>query len=137
MVRKEEAVRQPQTRRPPRGEQVTERTAEQDGVDSSTQIIREAVRLLVEAAHPVKVILFGSFARGDNTKDSDLDFLVILPTVTDHHAEMVRLRRALAALPMPIDVLVYSVDEVQRRGHLRGTTLYHALNEGKVLHAAA
>ncbi len=116
---------------------MTERRSKQDLMDSSSQIIHEAVRLLVEAAHPVKVILFGSFARGDNTKHSDLDFLVILPTVTDRHAEMVRLRRVLAPLPMPIDVLVYSVDEVDRRGHLRGTTLFHALQEGKVLHARA
>lgn len=116
---------------------MTEPATEQDLDDSTSQLIHEAVRRLVDEAHPVKIILFGSFARGDMTKDSDLDFLVILPTVANRHAEMVRLRQALAPLPFPIDVLVYSVDEVRERGHLLGTTLYHALKEGKVLHATA
>lgn len=51
-------------------------------------------RLLVAAANPESVILFGSYARGDYTKDSDLDLLVILPTVEDRIEEMARLRMA-------------------------------------------
>lgn len=102
----------------------------------SAQLIQEAVRRLVDAAHPVKLILFGSLARGDSTQGRDLDLLVILPVVADRHGEMVRLRRALARLPVSIDVLVYSVEEVHRREHVPGTILYSALREGKVLHAA-
>jgi predicted nucleotidyltransferase len=116
---------------------VTEPAIQPDTAHATTEIIREAVDRLVEAAQPATVILFGSFARGDYSHESDLDFLVVLPGVPDHYGEMVRLRRVLARIPMPIDVLVYSVEEVQQRGHLRGTTLYHALREGKVLYAAA
>ena len=115
---------------------MTERASEQDLGDSTSQLIYEAVHRLVEAAHPVKIILFGSFARGEGTKDSDLDFLVVLPTVTDRHTEMVRLARALAPLRMPVDVLVYSTREVEERGHLPGTALREALNEGRVLYGA-
>ena len=56
-------------------------------------IIREATQRLVKAAHPDESILFGSYARGDFDKDSDLDLLVILPTVESRFDEMVRLRR--------------------------------------------
>jgi predicted nucleotidyltransferase len=101
------------------------------------ETIETAARLLVEAAHPEKIILFGSYARGDFTKDSDLDLLVILPGSVNQAEEMVRLRLALRDIPMPIDVIVYSRDEVERRRHLRGTMLYHALREGRVLHEAA
>jgi predicted nucleotidyltransferase len=101
------------------------------------ETIETAARLLIEAAHPEKVILFGSYARGDFTKDSDLDLLVILPGSVNQAEEMVRLRMVLRDIPMPIDVVVYSADEVQRRRLLRGTMLYHALREGKVLYAAA
>jgi predicted nucleotidyltransferase len=107
---------------------------------SSTEIaetIETAARLLVEAAHPEKIILFGSYARGDFTKDSDLDLLVILPAVADRMEEMARLRMVLRDVPMAIDVVVYSRDEVEERQHLRGTMLYHALHEGKLLHDAA
>jgi hypothetical protein len=63
--------------------------------------------------------------------------VVILPTVADRHAEMVRLQRALLALPIPADVVVFSTADVRERGHLPGTVLYHALREDKVLHAGA
>lgn len=101
------------------------------------QVIEEATRRLVEAAHPKKIILFGSYAHGDFTAGSDLDFLVILSAVEDTFEEMMRLERVLLSLPVPVDVLVYSTDEVRERAHLRGTVLYHALTDGKVLHDAA
>jgi hypothetical protein len=50
---------------------------------------------------------------------------------------MVRLRRVLKGLPVPIDVVVYSAKEVEERRELRGTMLHHALHEGRVLHDAA
>ena len=100
-------------------------------------VIQEAVRLLVEAAHPERIILFGSYAQGDFTGNSDLDFLVILSSVNDTFEEMTRLERVLLSLPVPVDVLVFSTDEVRERAHLRGTVLYHALTDGKVVHDAA
>lgn len=100
-------------------------------------LLGEATRLLVEAAQPEKIILFGSCARGDFDKDSDLDILVILPAVVDRFEEMVRLRLVLRDIPMAIDVIVYSRDEMEERRHLRGTMLYHALREGRVLYDAA
>jgi uncharacterized protein len=110
-----------------------------DKVSSATidGLLSEATRLLVEAAHPEKIILFGSHARGDFDADSDLDLLVILPTVVDRFEEMVRLRLVLRDIPMPIDVIVYSRADVEERQHLRGTMLYHALREGRVLYHTA
>ena len=45
--------------------------------------IRQAVDVLARAADPVRIVLFGSQARGDPKPDSDVDFLVIERTVTD------------------------------------------------------
>jgi predicted nucleotidyltransferase len=103
----------------------------------SQQTIDDAVQRLIAAAHPAKVILFGSYARGEASDDSDLDFLVIVPNLANKHEEMVRLRRALRPLRIPVDVLVASKAEVDEWGHLPSTTLYWALTEGKVLHEAA
>ncbi len=99
--------------------------------------IDQAVQLLINAAHPSKILLFGSYARGEASEDSDLDFLVILPTLANKHQEMVRLRRVLRPLRIPVDVLVASKAEVDEWGHLPSTTLYWALTEGRVLHEAA
>lgn len=100
-------------------------------------IIREATQRLVDAPHPERVVLFGSYARGDYDRDSDLDFLVILPRVADPFSEMHRLELELLPLDVSVDVLVYSADDVRERGHLRGIARYHALTEGKVLYDAA
>jgi predicted nucleotidyltransferase len=99
--------------------------------------IQEATRRLVEAAHPEKIILFGSYARGDFDPDSDLDLLVILPQVCNRFEETVRLQSALRGLKLPVDVVVYSSGQVEERRELRGTMLYHALSEGRVLYDAA
>ena len=99
-------------------------------------IVNETTRRLVEASRPARIVLFGSFARGDFDGDSDLDLLVVLPEVEDRLEEMVRLRRVLKGIPMPIDIVVYSEHEVEERRNLRGTMLYHALREGRVLHDA-
>ncbi len=101
----------------------------------TSETIDRAVRLLVEAVHPQKIILFGSFARGDETPDSDVDLVVILPSVDNHFSEMVRLRRTLREIRMPIDVLVYSDEDVRTRGTWSGTALHEALHTGRVLYA--
>jgi uncharacterized protein len=94
------------------------------------------VEILVEAAHPTKIILFGSHARGDGRADSDVDLVVVEREVPSRYEEMVRLTRALAPLQMPIDVLVYSEDDVAEKGEWLGTALRSALLEGEVLYAA-
>jgi predicted nucleotidyltransferase len=96
--------------------------------------IDAAVRLLAEAAPPARIILFGSHARGDAREDSDVDLLVIEPQVEDRAREMVRLRRLLRPLRIPVDILVYSVDEVARWGGQPGSALFWALREGTVVH---
>jgi len=96
--------------------------------------IETAVRLLSEATPPARIILFGSYARGDASEDSDLDLLVIEPQVEDRAREMVRLRRLLRPLRIPADILVYSSEEVAKWGDQPGSALYWALREGKVVH---
>ena len=102
-------------------------------INAST--LNNAVQALAQAApQAAQIVLFGSHARGDAHDDSDLDFLVIEPTLENRANEMVRLRRALRPLRVSADVLVYSRDEVNRWGLQPGTALYWALREGRVVH---
>ena len=94
-----------------------------------------AIETLTRAAPSAEQILvFGSHAREQAGQDSDLDLLVIEPTVENRAREMVRLRRALRPLRLPVDVLVYSRAEVDRWGGQPGTALYWALREGRVVY---
>jgi uncharacterized protein len=96
--------------------------------------IDAAVRILVEAAKPERIVLFGSHARGDTGQDSDVDFWSSSRGVEDRAGEMVRLRRLLRPLRVPVDIFVYSTDEIERWGKQPGSALYWALREGKVVH---
>ena len=96
-------------------------------------VIAEAARRLSAAAPQARVILFGSAARGQLSKDSDLDFLVIEPKVQDCVAEAVRLRDAIGRVGGPVDVIVIDQELAARRGKVRGTMVHHALREGQVL----
>lgn len=104
----------------------------------SQQIIEAATRTLAELAEdPVKIVLFGSRARGDAGPDSDYDFLVVERELKDRRAEMLRLRRALRPLGVPCDVLVVSERYAEEWGGALNSTMHSALSEGRVLHAAA
>jgi len=94
------------------------------------------VRLLVEESNPLRIILSGSYALGNQTSDSDIDLVVVLPVLHNRLQEMVRLRRALAPIKMPIDVLVYSADEVREKGNWTGTALNDALKDGWTLYGS-
>lgn len=104
-------------------------------VDEKT--IQQVVERVVVAARPSRIILFGSYGRGDAKKGSDLDLMVILPTVTDRYGEMIRLHKAVGNVGVGVDLLVYSDAEFERRSRVPGTVLYSARKEGQQLYAAA
>jgi len=96
--------------------------------------IAAAVERLAQAAQPERILLFGSHARGNAREDSDLDLLVIETEVSDRAAEMVRLRRLLRPLRIPVDILVYSRADVERWSNQPGSALFWALREGRVVY---
>lgn len=100
------------------------------------QTLREITERIVAAAQPSRIILFGSYARGDADEDSDVDLMVIKPKVADKYAEMVRLHATVGHIGTGVDVLVYSEREYRRRSQVPGTVLYWALKEGRVLYEA-
>ena len=102
----------------------------------SQETIHHAVQRLVVAAKPSKVILFGSYARGDACEHSDLDLIVIEPDVQNTWEEMVRLHSVVGNIGVGVDILVYSEAEAERRKQVPGTLPYWAFKEGKTLYDA-
>ena len=103
-------------------------------IDEAT--INEAGKRLVGASPAgTRVILFGSHARGEASRSSDLDFLVIEPSVEHPASESVRLRRALGDLVVAADVIVVSEQRVDEWRDVRGSLIHAALAEGRELAA--
>lgn len=97
----------------------------------SRESVQEAINLLRQAAPASTIVLFGSYARGDAGPDSDLDFLVIEPSVKSRREEMVRLRDVLRPLGIPVDVLVTSEAAFHEWSDTPGTVLHEAKLEGQ------
>lgn len=97
----------------------------------NSQDIDEAVRRAVTAAHaPLRVIVFGSYARGDADEGSDLDLIVVEREIPSKGEEMLRLNRAIGWIGKGVDVLVYSEEDFARRSAIPGTAPYWAVREG-------
>jgi len=93
--------------------------------------VQEAVRRLVDAFDPLRIVVFGSYAREEMHSSSDLDLLVVLPEVEHKRDAAVAMRRELSDLPISIDVHPTTPEEIERRGWIKGTLLQAALSDGR------
>mgnify|MGYP001611620328 FL=1 len=100
-------------------------------------ILDAARRVAAAAGSPLRVMVIGSYARGNADEGSDLDLLVIEREVADKAAEYLKLHRAVGSLGVGVDVLVFSQEEFERRSQVPGTLPYWAKMEGKLVYDSA
>ncbi|OUC06972.1 hypothetical protein RY27_17740 [Litorilinea aerophila] len=97
-------------------------------------LLDEIVRRILAISEPEQIILFGSYARGNPSPDSDLDLLVIGRGIDAPRQESIRLRQALRGLPVPIDVIVASREQIRRHQKSPGLIYGPILREGRILY---
>ena len=96
--------------------------------------IDAVVARLVAVASPLRLIAFGSAARGPLEGANDLDLLVVEPTGANRYSEVVRLQKALRGLLIPVDLVVSSQAATNQRCHGPGTLEFTARTQGRLLH---
>jgi predicted nucleotidyltransferase len=92
------------------------------------------VSRIVTAVHPERVVLFGSHARGDAAPQSDVDILVVADSNRPRYERAVSIYRAVADLPIELDVLVYTPAEVHEWSGVDQAFVTTALREGRILY---
>jgi len=97
-------------------------------------VIDEMVARLVGRFRPLRVILFGSWARGDAAQDSDVDLLVIMPNGTQTRKAAIAMMSALRDADAAKDVVVATPKTLERFGDSPGMVYGSALREGRVLY---
>ena len=100
--------------------------------------LRSIADQIVLAADPVKVILLGSRARGTERPDSDIDLLVVaerpINTRWNRRKAIGDLYRSITSFGLPVDILLFTPDEISRWSGAKNHVVYHALTEGSVLY---
>ena len=97
-------------------------------------MIKEIVRRIVQTSDPQKVILFGSRARGDARPDSDFDLLVIRESAEARYRRSAPLYTALADLPVEVEIMVYTPEEVRQWSQVPEAFASTAVREGQILY---
>ena len=98
------------------------------------KLMDEIVRRIVEVIRPEKVILFGSRARGEAQPKSDIDLLVIAESTEPRYRRSAPLYGALSDILTPMDIVVYSPQEVKEWSEVRQAFVTTAIREGRVLY---
>ena len=98
------------------------------------KIAEEVMRRILETVQPERVFLFGSSVRGDFTKDSDLDVLVIVHGPVHRRQLAQKINRNLHGIGAPVDIIVATEEDIAQYGNKPGTILRPALLEGQVLY---
>jgi len=98
--------------------------------------VDELARRIVEAVHPLRIILFGSAARGMMAAHSDLDVLVVMPEGTHRRHTAQDIYEQLFGFELPVDVVVATPSDLERHKNSIGLVYRDALRDGIELYAA-
>lgn len=101
----------------------------------SKKIQGEIVARIVDAIHPIKIILFGSYAYGNPTTDSDVDLVVVTETPLPKRKTSVAIWNLLGNIPLPKDIIVTSRSEFEFYSQEAGSVLRTANEKGVVIYA--
>lgn len=91
--------------------------------------IESYCRVLAREFKPRKIILFGSYAYGKPTKDSDVDLVVVMPFRGSDTEQVVEIRGRVEA-PFPMDLLVWPPERTRKTDYFTR----EVLTRGKVMH---
>ena len=100
-------------------------------------VIDAMVRRITGRFQPEKIILFGSYARGEATDDGDVDLLVVMHVEGSRRGKANEIDLALSDRTVPLDVIVVTPEQFDRQKDVIGTVIRQAAREGKVVYERA
>jgi len=102
----------------------------------TSKTIDNLIERIVDAVHPIRIILFGSAARGEMGPNSDIDVMVVVPDGT-HRSNTVRyLYKQIFGFGFPVDILVVTPGVLEQHKDNIGLIYRSVLAEGKEVYVA-
>ena len=100
------------------------------------EVIEQLVRRIIELVYPLRIILFGSAARGEMESDSDIDVLVVMPEGVHRRRTVQLLYRQIRGLGVPFDILVATPNDLEVHRDNIGLIYQTILREGREVYVA-
>lgn len=102
----------------------------------SANVLKNIIDRVVEMAHPEKIMLFGSAARGEMGPNSDVDLLVIVKPGVHRRRLAGEIYKNFIGVGQAVDIIVVTIDDVEHYKDSFALIIEPALKEGKVIYAA-
>lgn len=100
-------------------------------------VLDDMTRRIVERFHPDKIIVFGSYVRGEHTENSDLDILIVMPVEGSRRKRANEIDLTLADRVVPMDLIVVTPEQFDRQKDVIGTIVREAVRDGRVIYERA
>ena len=114
----------------------TRNSAEASASPVTPRLLREVTQKVIQAFRPKNIILFGSYAYGKPTSDSDLDLLIVMES-RDRPAERIRkVSDLFDPRPLPMDFIVLTPREMKHRLSGFDPFLEEVLEKGQMLYGS-
>jgi predicted nucleotidyltransferase len=102
----------------------------------NSPVIDQLVQNIIKVVHPLKIILFGSAARGEMGPNSDIDMLVVMPEGVHRRRTAQLLYRRINDLKVPFDILVATPSDLEKHKDNIGLIYRIVLQEGREVYVA-
>ncbi|HGJ66806.1 TPA: nucleotidyltransferase domain-containing protein [bacterium] len=97
----------------------------------TNEILQQIIRRIVDVAHPERIIMFGSSARGEMRNDSDVDLLVIKDGNFDYYNLLGEIYMNLFGVGIGVDVIIATPEQVEKYKNINYLVIAPAIREGK------
>ncbi len=96
--------------------------------------IDKVIERLIDNVKPEKIILYGSYAEGTPTEDSDLDLLIVKGMQMPRYKRSKEVKKHLRGLAIPVDIIVYTQEEVYEWEGVKNSFVNQVFKNGKVVY---
>lgn len=100
----------------------------------AAQQLKEIVARIIDVYQPEKIILFGSYANGNAKESSDIDLLLVKQTKEIPVDRAITVRKSLRDFLFPMDILVYTPDEIENFKGSKFSFISQVLKSGKIIY---
>ncbi|ODS42826.1 MAG: hypothetical protein MSIBF_06015 [Candidatus Altiarchaeales archaeon IMC4] len=105
-------------------------------INNTEETIDIIAKQISQGYKPKKIILFGSYAKGNAREDSDIDMLIIKDTEKQRGQRWMEVRRLVRDINrrVPFEPLIYTTDEIKKRTEMGDFFINEILDNGRVLY---